>query len=405
MYRKKQINALIFGTLTMLLIGVNPTWSVFSNALVTEYGWTYSQATLPYTISGFGYAAGVFLFGIYYHKHGPKKTVLIGGLLTGASLVLSSYFFSPVPVAFLYGVLYGMGVGAAYTAAITPMLKWTPGKKRSMASAFATIGFGLSSVFLSIIFSAMIPALTVPVTLRTAGFVLGPLVMVMMFFVSDPPAEFLAECEPVPSEDNGEVRTGDRSLKEALHTKTFYFLFLLFVFATAATSVILSSVTNIVAMQSDLSNTFIFASLATIGNLAGRMIAGYLGTKFDGRKILAILFTVLSVIMFTFCFYHSFFPLAVATVLTASGFGAEMTLFPILITESFGVTWYSEIYGTIVALGSIYTLAGPTLAGKIADLTGSSTPALIMCGSYLAVAVILMLLLPKRKTKLPGGTL
>ena len=396
MYRKKQINALIFGTLTMLLIGVNPTWSVFSNALVSQYHWTYSQATLPYTISGFGYSAGVFLFGIYYHKRGPKKTVLIGGLLTGASLVLSSYFFSPIPVAFLYGVLYGMGVGAAYTAAITPMLKWTPGKKRSLASAFATIGFGLSSVFLSIIFSAMIPALTVPVTLRTAGFVLGPLVMVMTFFVSDPPAEFLEAGEPAAAE-NGAVRTGDSSLKEALRTKTFYFLFLMFVFATAATSVILSSVSNIVSMQSNVSNPFIFASLATIGNLAGRLIAGYLGTRFEGRKILAILFALLSVIMFTFSLYRHFFPLAAGTVLIASGFGAEMTLFPILITDSFGVTWYSEIYGTIVGLGSIYTLAGPTLAGKIADLTGSYTPALLMCGGYLAVAFVLMLLLPKRK--------
>ena len=397
MYRKKQINALIFGTITMLLIGVNPTWSIFSNALVSQYGWTYSQATLPYTISGFGYSAGVFLFGIYYHKRGPKKTVLIGGLMTGAALVLSSCFFSPIPVAFLYGVLYGMGVGAAYTAAITPMLKWTPGKKRSMASALATIGFGLSSVFLSIIFSAMIPALTVPVTLRTAGFVLGPLVMVMTFFVTDPPAEFLEAAEPaVPAED-GSVRSGDSSLKEALRTRTFYLLFLLFVFATAATSVILSSVSNIVAMQSKVSNPFFFASLATIGNLAGRLIAGYLGTKFDGRKILAILFALLSVIMFTFCLYRHFLPLAAGTVLIAAGFGAEMTLFPILITDSFGVTYYSEIYGTIVGLGSVYTLAGPTLAGKIADSTGSYTPALLMCGGYLAVAVVMMLLLPKRK--------
>ncbi|MBO4289149.1 MAG: MFS transporter [Lachnospiraceae bacterium] len=396
MYRKKQINALIFGTLTMLLIGVNPTWSVFSNALVTQYGWTYSQATLPYTISGFGYSAGVFLFGIYYHKRGPKKTVLIGGLMTGASLVLSSYFFSPIPVAFLYGVLYGMGVGAAYTAAITPMLKWTPGKKRSMASAFATIGFGLSSVFLSILFSKMIPVLMVPATLRIAGFVLGPLVMVMTFFVKDPPEEFLLANEPAPEAD-GETRAGDISLKGALRTKTFYLLFLLFVFATAATSVILSSVSNIVAMQSDVPDPFVFASLATIGNLAGRLIAGYLGTKFDGRKILAILFALLSAIMFTFCLYRHFFPLAAGTVLLAAGFGAEMTLFPILITDNFGVTWYSEIYGTIVGLGSIYTLAGPTLAGKIADLTGSYTPALLMCGGYLAVAVIMMLLLPKKK--------
>ena len=45
---------------------------------------------------------------------------------------------------------------------------------------------------------------------------------------------------------------------------------------------------------------------------------------------------------------------------------------------------------------SIYTLAGPTLAGKIADLTGSYTPALLMCGGYLAVAFVLMLLLPKK---------
>lgn len=397
MYRKKQIHALIFGTVTMLLIGVNPTWSIFSNALVSQYNWTYSQATLPYTISGFGYSAGVFLFGIYYHKRGPKKTVFIGGLLTGAALVLSSWFFTPIPVAFLYGVLYGMGVGAAYTAAITPMLKWTPGKKRSLASAFATIGFGLSSVFLSIIFSAMIPTLTVPNTLRIAGFVLGPLVMLMTFFVSDPPADFLAANEEALPAENGSVRTGDSSLKEALRTKTFYFLFLLFVFATAATSVMLSSVSNIVAMQSNVANPFIFASFATAGNLAGRLIAGYLGTKFDGRKILAVLFAILSVIMFTFCLYRHFVPLAVGTVLIASGFGAEMTLFPILITDNFGVTWYSEIYGTIVGLGSVYTLAGPTLAGKIADLTGSYTPALLMCGGYLAVAFVLMLLLPKKK--------
>ena len=397
MYRKKQAFALVFGAVTMLLIGINPTWSIFSNALVAQHGWTYSAATLPYTISGFGYSAGVFLFGIFYHKRGPKLTVLIGGVLTGAALVLSSYFFSPVPVAFLYGALYGLGVGAAYTAAITPMLKWTPAKKRSMASALATISFGLSSVFLSLVFSAMIPALTVPVTMRTAGFVLGPLVMLMFFFLSDPPTEVLIANQPPSEERAGTASADDVSLKAAARTKTFYFLFLLFVFATGATSIILSSVSNIVAMQADVENPFFFASLATVGNLAGRLAAGWLGTRLEPKKILFVLFAVLAAVMGTFCLYHSFLPLAAGTILLAAGFGAEMTLFPILITDSFGVTYYSEIYGTIVGLGCIYTLAGPTLAGKLADWTGSYTPALLLGAAYLAIAAVLMLLLPGKK--------
>ena len=171
----------------------------------------------------------------------------------------------------------------------------------------------------------------------------------------------------------------------------------MFVFATGATSVILSSISNIVAKQSNVPNPFFFTTLATIGNLLGRLVAGYLGTRFDSRKILAILYAILSAIMFAFPLYHHFAPLAVATVLTASGFGAEMTLLPVLITDRFGMTWYSELYGTIVGLGSIYTLVGPTLAGRIADWTGSYTPALLLCGSYLAVSTLLMLFLPKSR--------
>lgn len=397
MYKKRQIHALVFGFLIMIFLGVNPTWSIFSNALVTQHGWSYSAATLPYTLASFGYSGGVFLFGFFYHRRGPRPTALIGGLMVGAGMALSSFLFFPLAVALCYGALYGGGEGAAYTAAITPMLKWTPRKKRSMASALATIGFGLSSVLLSVVFSALIPSVGVQYTLRIAGFVLGPLVMILALFISDPPAEVMAENEGQAGGRPTAAGTGDVSLKAALKTPAFYLLFLLFVFATAATSVILSSVSNIVALQSDMPDPFVFASLATVGNLAGRLIAGFLGTRFDGRRILAVHFSVLAVIMFTFCLYRSFLPLAAGTILLASGFGAEMTLFPILITNSFGVTWYSEIYGTIAALGSVNTLVGPTLAGRIADWTGSYTPALMVCGGYLAVSVVLMLLLPKKR--------
>ncbi len=394
MKNKQVIKALITGSLIMLMLGINPSWSVLSKAMVSTDGWTYSEASLPYTICGFGYAFGVLVFGFFYHKYGPKLTVLAGAVLTTIGLVGCSVFYRPGMVAVCYGGLYGIGQAACYTAAITPMLKWAPAKKRSIASAIATTGFGLAGVYTSVIAGELVTSYSVRTTFIIIAAFTGVVLIIVGFFVKDPPMEYILS--NVDSDGN-QTETENLTLKQAAKKPAFYMLIIMFMFVTGGGAAVMSNIASIVSFQNDSVNPFVFSTIATFGNCAGRIIGGYLGGRFPRKWVLGIQLAFMAVLILLFQFMHSSVLLVAATLIIMISYGTEMALLPVLITDNFGVVYYSEIYGVIISASCIYNITGPFLVGKLADHFGNFNFALLLCGTYVAIGSVIAMCLPKRQ--------
>ena len=66
---------------------------------------------------------------ILVNKMGSKIAMIIGALVVGSGIFLSSYATSLASFMSLYAVVFGIGIGLAYTAPMTAGWKWLPTKK------------------------------------------------------------------------------------------------------------------------------------------------------------------------------------------------------------------------------------------------------------------------------------
>ncbi|MGE4568948.1 MAG: MFS transporter, partial [Bacteroidales bacterium] len=98
-----------------LILGVLYSWSVIKKALVADWGWTNTEASLPYTVSVATFALMMVFAGRAQDKYGPRKVAFLGGLLLGLGLIASSWTQNPTMMILTFGVIGGMGIGFGYS--------------------------------------------------------------------------------------------------------------------------------------------------------------------------------------------------------------------------------------------------------------------------------------------------
>ena len=99
-------------------------------------------------IAFIGKGGAMLLGGYLVRKIGPQWTTLIGGWTMSLGVALS-YFIIKVSFWLLvltYGLLFGIGVGLAYTGLLTAAMKWFP-KYKGFANGFVLAGFVGALIF------------------------------------------------------------------------------------------------------------------------------------------------------------------------------------------------------------------------------------------------------------------
>ena len=74
----------IAGVFMQVALGAVYAWSVFRVPLAKQFGWTFSEVTLTFTISIFVLGIAAFFGGLWLNRKGPRVVALAGGVV-GAS--------------------------------------------------------------------------------------------------------------------------------------------------------------------------------------------------------------------------------------------------------------------------------------------------------------------------------
>ena len=386
------------GTGLNLALGILYAWSVFAKQLAESverggFGWTKTQATLPYTIAIACFALMMVPAGRLQDRLGPRLVASAGGVLTGAGLLVASFATpaSIAPAIVGFGLLAGTGFGLGYAAATPAAVKWFPPEKKGLVTGVVVAGFGIAPVYIAPLSKHLLATLGVSASFRILG--LAFLVVATGFaqLIADPARP--ASPAPRAGGATAAVRP-ERTWREMIRTPMFYMLWIQYACAATAGLMIIGHMAKIVAVQSGdtIKVGFVFVALLAAFNAGGRIAAGVI-SDYIGRVVtIGIVCIMQAAMMFFFPSFTTVPGFTLGAAVVGFSYGACLSLFPATTADQWGTKNMGLNYGVLFTAWGVGGVIGPTLAGRIADRTGSYAGAYDVAGLLLMAAFVLAML-------------
>ncbi|AJS61260.1 L-lactate MFS transporter [Paenibacillus sp. IHBB 10380] len=378
---------IVLGTIIVQMgLGTIYTWSLFNQPLVSKFGWELSSVAMTFSITSFSLAIATLFAGKLQEQWGIRKLISIAGIVLGLGLIASSQVHSLALIYLLAGIVVGFADGIAYITSLSNLIKWFP-ERKGLISGVSVGAFGMGSLIFKYINSGFISSMGV----SQAFLLWGAIVMIMVVAGAQ-----LVKEAPIPVQDNtnGNVNLNNTevnfSVKEMLKTKEAYVLFIIFFTACMSGLYLIGIVKDIGVQMVGLSiNTAANAvAMIAIFNTAGRIILGALSDKVGRLRVVAGSLAVTSVAVLVLSFAHLNFGIFFACVAgIAFCFGGNITVFPAIVGDFFGLKNHSKNYGIIYQGFGLGALSGSFIASYL----GGFKPTFIVIGVLCMISLILIM--------------
>jgi len=396
---------LVAGTCINLTIGVLYAWSVIKKALVTDWGWSNTDASMPYNVAIVIWAIALLCAGVMQDRIGPKKVITLGVALTGLGMILSSLVpqDSVIGLTVSFGGIVGTGIGFAYACVTPAAMKWFHASKKGMVSGITVGGFGLAAVYLAPLCTSLIEHFGISHTLLTLGIAVLLIGLPLTRVISNPPAGYVPAA-PVNAASTTATKAAGHELnwREMLNTRQFYLLWVMFVFSSSAGVMIIGNLASIATDQAAILNPAYLVSILAIANAGGRVGGGILSDKIGRTNTMLLAFALQAINMLAFSSYTDASMILLGTLVAGMAYGSLMSVFPSTTADFYGLKNYGANYGVLYTAWGVSGFVGPMLAGLAVDMTGSYSAAYLISAALLGVAVILGFMTKAPKVMLPA---
>ncbi|WP_442801169.1 L-lactate MFS transporter [Serratia rubidaea] len=392
--RTKPVNRslIVLGTIICQMgLGTIYTWSLFNQPLVEKFHWGLADVATTFSITSFFLAFSTLFAGKLQERFGIRNLTLAAGVLVGLGLIASAYVSSLDMIYLLAGVVVGFAVGIAYISTLSNLIKWFPANK-GLISGISVGAFGSGSLLFKYVNAALIANAGVSAAFFYWGAIVMALVVLGSLLLKEPAAA------RTPAAQRGQ--SADYSVRQMLATKEAYLLFAIF-FSACMSGLYLIGIVKDMGVQlagMDVATAANTVSAVAIFNTAGRIILGTLSDKVGRMRVISftMLVTVLAIVaLSTFTLSHSLFFLCVGAV--AFCFGGNITVFPAIVGDFFGLKNHSKNYGIIYQGFGLGALAG----SFIAKYFGGFHAIFIVIGVLSLLSLLITLLI---KTPQPAAT-
>ena len=384
---------LLAAVVTNLCLGAGYAWSVFQAALLeANPAWVQTQTNIAYSISFAMVPIGMIIFGPKVDQDGPKKYVFLGGILFGLGMFLTG-FVNSIPMLYItYGVILGLGIGAAYGAATSVAAKWFPDKK-GLAGGLTAAGFGLGPIIFAPVATAMLESMSIYSVFKILGIILIFVIAGASFFMHKAP-------EAKPTSGTAVAPSDGKNFKEMLKETKFWILWAVYTLGATGGMMIISSGASIATTYS-LGDPVTVVMLVSIANTLGRIFWGTVSDKIGRYPTVIAMFVVVAVGLFLAMSSGTMGALAGTAGLMMVGlsFGGFLGSFPGITAENWGVKNAGTNYGWMFTAYGVAAVFGPTIGSMILDATGSYNTAFVIVIVMAVVGIALQLLYLKMYKK------
>jgi sugar phosphate permease len=378
--------------------GFTYIFSAFLKPLSQEFGWSRAETAAAFSL--YLLAAGLILplWGWLADRSGVRIVFLLSALIDGLALLLLSYVDSLAIFYVLY-LFLGVGLGGIGPTTVGKVISQWFVAKRGRAMGIALVGAGGGGLILVPLAGFLIETFSWRIAYQgLALLALGGMFPLVWLFLTNTPAEKgltplgqdsqAANTAETTGETN--LEPDDWTLKEALHTSTFWLLGVAFCLGLMSA---LAVTAHQVAFLQDTGLTLESASTiagVVLGmSMGGRLAVGWASE--NARHLHAILSLCLVIQAVGVGSLLSldilgFWAVAVFVPLFGLSHGGLVVLWPLTVGHDFGLRSFGAIAGVLgTVAASLGGAVGPVVAGAIYDSTGSYQGAF-----YLFIALLLV---------------
>ena len=393
---KKRWIVLLAACFINLCLGSIYAWSVFSSAM-TEYfnaslgmNVTPGDLAIVYTIANSVGPITMISGGWFNDKFGPKKVILVGGIMWGLGMFLSGFATSVGFLIVTYGLVGGLGLGMAYGSTISTCVKFFP-DKRGLIGGITTAVYGMSSVILPPIVTVVVQNTDATFAFKAVGITFMVLIALSCLFMEQCPEGYKPNgYEPAVKADGAAPKSLD--WKGMLKTPVFYIMLLLLT-CGAFTGMMIISQASAVA-QNMIGMTVVSASFAVsvlaFFNALGRIVAGYVSDKIGRINTLTVAcaLAIVGLVCLFNCGQGTVALFYVGLSIVGISFGSFMGVYPGFTADQFGPKNNSVNYGIMFIGFALAGYFGPQIMRNIFASTNAYANAFIIAIIFSVVGIV-----------------
>ena len=371
---------LIAGCLIIIVtFGIRGSFGVFQIPIENEFQWLRVEFSLAIAIQNLGWGIGAPIFGALGEKFGDKKMIIVGALCYVSGLIVSTFAQSPLTHQFLE-LLIGFGIAGTGMGMILAVVgRASSEKNRSMALGIVTAAGSIGQMV-----GAPLAQTLVDLYGWKQVFIIFALSIILVMFA----VPLLKETK-ISTKKEIEVSL-KKVLGNAFKDPNFSMIFLGFfacgyqlAFVSAHFPALVTEMCSTISPSSllhyiGISTTSSLGALAIaiigFSNIFGTIYAGWLGQRFPKKYLLAIVYTLRTLIGLIFIIL----PITPTSVVLFSFFMGSLWLATVpltsgLIAHIYGLRYMGTLYGLVFLSHQLGSFLGVWMGGKLYDATGDYT--------------------------------
>ncbi|MEM9635165.1 MAG: MFS transporter [Pseudomonadota bacterium] len=367
-------------------------------AVQADFGIDRAGASLPYTATMIGFAAGNYVLGRYVDRYGIVPPVIVSALSLSAGFALSAIAPDIWMFTLAQGVLVGLGTSATFGPLIADISHWFL-KRRGLAVGCAACGNYLAGVLWpSIIQWSLATSDWRETYLLIAVICLVTMVPLALMLRRPPPDAAL-------SSSASQSKFGNQSTGLSPAT-----LQILLVIAGLACCVAMSMPqVHIVAYCVDLGFGVApgadMIALMTGAGVISRLVSGFVADKIGGVRTLLISSVLQCAALFLFIPFNGLASLYLVSLIFGLSQGGIVPNYAVIVREYLPAREAGQRVGLVIMSTILGMALGGWLSGLIYDLTGSYQAAFLngIAWNVLNMAIMVFILM-RGRTRLATAT-
>ena len=359
--------------------GIRASFGVFQIPIAAEFAWPRSEFSMAIAIQNLAWGIGQPIFGALAEKFGDRKSIIAGALMYALGLVLSSYATTPGQMQLLE-VLVGFGIaGTGFGTILAIVGRASRPENRSLSLGIAS-GIGSGG---QVIGAPIAQALLQHYPWQTVFVIFAAVILCVLFALPFLRATTVATRHEL-EESMGTV------LVRAFKDPSFLMIAMGFFSCGYQLSFITAHFPAFIAQScgpidpggllagigitSTAALGAVSISLIGLANIAGSILAGWLGQTYRKKYLLAAIYvgrTVASALFISFDMTPT--TVVVYSVVMGSMWLATVPLTSGLVAHIYGLRYMGTLYGFVFFSHQLGSFLGVWLGGRMYDLTGDYT--------------------------------